>query len=76
MLAGCSTLLVSIFGILVDPLFLIGNFLIAINLIMTSVTNRCVLHDFLVRLGVKEREDIFFPGGALRSEVEDAVKTP
>jgi hypothetical protein len=75
MIVGCSVLLFAALGLLHNPLWLAGNLLTAVILIVTSLTDRCVLHDFLIRLGVKEREEIFLPGGALRPEVQDALKS-
>jgi hypothetical protein len=37
--------------------------------VVTSLTNRCPLHDLLMRLGAKEREALFLPSGLVRPEV-------
>lgn len=36
-------------------------------LLIGSITNRCMLHALLMRLGAQEREDLFLPGGVPRS---------
>ncbi|MCK6472872.1 MAG: hypothetical protein L6R28_14105 [Planctomycetes bacterium] len=72
LLAGASTLAFTVLGMLVDPLWHIGTLLGALNLVVTAVTDRCVLRDALLRLGAKEREDLFLPGGGVRPEARRA----
>ncbi|MCK6474500.1 MAG: DUF2892 domain-containing protein [Planctomycetes bacterium] len=68
-LAGCSVLGFSILGLAVHPYFLAGTLLAAANLIVTSLTDRCPLRALLLRMGVKEREDLYLPGGRPRDLV-------
>lgn len=68
LLAGAGTLLFTVLGLCVDPLWHLGTLLGAANLVVTAITDRCVLRDTLLRLGAKEREDLFLPGGAVRPE--------
>jgi hypothetical protein len=69
LLAGSGILLTTALGILHHPAWLIGTLLASSNLVVTSLTGRCPLHDILIRLGAKEREDIFLPGGSVRPDV-------
>lgn len=66
-LAGCSVLGFSVLGLAVHPYFFAGTLLAAANLILTSLTDRCALRAMLHRLGVKEREDLYLPGGRPRN---------
>lgn len=68
-LAGCSVLGFSVLGLAVHPYFLAGTLLAAANLILTSLTDRCALRSILHRLGVKEREDLYLPGGRPRDRL-------
>jgi hypothetical protein len=52
----------------VHPAWLIGTLLCAANLVITSITDRCALRALLLRLGAREREDLFLPGGAPRAK--------
>lgn len=65
-LAGVSVLCFSILGLIVHPYFLAGTLLAAFNLVLTSLTDACPLRALLRRLGVKEREDLYLPGGRPR----------
>jgi hypothetical protein len=69
MLAGASVLLCTLLGIIHSPWWLAGTLAAAANLVITSITDACALHDLLVRLGAREREDLFLPGGVVRPEV-------
>ncbi len=69
LLAGSAIVLTTALGILHHPAWLIGTLLASTNLIITSVINRCPLHDLLIRFGAKEREDLYLPGGAVRPTV-------
>ena len=69
LLAGASTLAFTALGLCADPLWHLGTLLGAANLVVTAITDRCVLHDALLRMGAKEREDLFLPGGAVRPKV-------
>ena len=68
LIVGASILFFMVLGLLVHPLWLWGSVLAAINLIATSLTNRCPMHALLMRLGAVEREDLFWPGGRLRNQ--------
>jgi hypothetical protein len=67
LLAGIGTLTLTALGIFHHPAWLIGTLLASANLVVTSLSNRCPLHNLLIRLGAKEREDLFLPGGSVRS---------
>ncbi len=43
-----------------------GLAFISLNLIVTSFTGYCIFHRILLRLGAKDREDLFEPGGKAR----------
>ncbi len=68
LLAGSSILLMTALGVVHHPAWLIGTLLASVNFVITSLTNRCVLHDLLIWAGAKEREDLFLPGGSVRPE--------
>lgn len=40
---------------------------IGLQLLFGSLVNRCAVHALLVRLGAREREDLFLPGGEPRA---------
>lgn len=67
LLSGASLLVFSSLALL-DPRWFLGDVLVAANLVVTSLVGRCPLHALLIRLGAKEREDLFFPGGNPRCE--------
>lgn len=69
-LAGAGILATTTLGIAHHPAWLLGTLLASLNLVVTSLTDRCPLHDLLIRLGAKEREDLFLPGGLFRPEVQ------
>ena len=73
LLAGSSTLLFTAMGLLHDPMWLAGTLLGAANLVVTALTGHCVLRNLLVRLGAREREDLYLPGGRIRPEVIEEV---
>jgi hypothetical protein len=50
-----------------------GTFAVALNLVVTSLTDRCVARALLHRLGVREREDLFLPGGVPKPVGRDAL---
>lgn len=66
LLAGCGVMISTILALIHHPAWLTGALFIAVNLVLTSLTDKCPLHDLLVRWGTKEREDLFFPGGEIR----------
>lgn len=67
LLAGSAILACTTLGILNHPVWLSGVLVASINLVVTSLTDRCFLHDMLIHLGAKEREDLFLPGGDVRT---------
>jgi DUF2892 family protein len=69
LLAGCGILLTTALSIFHHPAWLAGTLLAAGNLVITSLTNRCPLHDLLIWLGAQEREDLYLPGGSVRPQV-------
>ena len=73
LLAGASTLLFTALGLLHHPLWLLGTLAGAANLVVTALSGRCMLHDLLIRLGAREREDLFLPGGRIRSDVIEDI---
>ena len=68
LLVGVVVVAGVVLGLLHHPAWLIMLLLLAGNLIVTSFTDRCVVHDTLIRLGAREREDLFLPGGSPRPE--------
>ncbi len=70
LLTGLGVLLFTALGLLHHPGWLLGTLAVALNLVLTALTDHCVMRDQLLRLGAKEREDLFLPGGAVREEHE------
>lgn len=66
LIAGVSVLVCTALGLLHHQLWLVGSLACAFNLVLTSFTDRCAVRALLCRLGAREREDLFFPGGAPR----------
>lgn len=66
--AGAGVILFVTLGFCVDPLWNLGTLCIAANLFVTALTDRCPVRDTLLRLGAKEREDLFLPGGKVREK--------
>lgn len=73
LLAGASTLLFTALGLVHHPLWLLGTLAGAANLVVTALSGRCMLRNLLVRLGAREREDLFLPGGRIRPEVIEDI---
>lgn len=69
MLSGALVLLFTALGLLHHPNWLAANLGLALNLVMTSITDKCLMRDLLLRLGAQEREDLFLPGGVPRAEI-------
>ncbi len=67
LLAGLGIMLFTLMGLLLHPLWLLATLFSAINLILTSITDRCPIKSLLLRMGAKEREDLFLPGGTIRT---------
>lgn len=61
-------LTLTVLGIVHHPAWFIGALLSSSSLVVTALTDRCLMHDLLIRLGAKEREDLFLPGGKLRHD--------
>ena len=68
LLAGLGTLLFTALGLWLHPYWLAGTLAMAANLVVTAITDRCAMRDLLLRMGAKEREELFLPGGKLRAE--------
>ena len=66
LLAGAGVLVVKLLGLQHHPGWLLGTLAVALNLVLTALTDHCVMRNLLLRLGAKEREDLFLPGGAVR----------
>lgn len=66
LLAGAGTLTFTVLGLLHHPAWLLGTLGVSFQLVLTALTDRCPLRDTLLKLGCKEREDIFEPGGRVR----------
>lgn len=60
LLSGSVIFLFSALG-LINPIWYLGSLATGTLLVITSLTNKCLLHDFLIHLGAKEREDLFLP---------------
>ncbi|MCK6472166.1 MAG: DUF2892 domain-containing protein [Planctomycetes bacterium] len=71
LLAGAGVILFTTLGLCLDPLWNLGTLFIAANLFVTALTDRCPVRDTLLRLGAKEREDLFLPGGKVRGDHSD-----
>ena len=68
LLAGAGVLLFTALSLLHHPAWLAGTLAVAGNLVVTALTDHCVMRNQLLRLGAKEREDLYLPGGAVREE--------
>ncbi|MCK6473377.1 MAG: DUF2892 domain-containing protein [Planctomycetes bacterium] len=66
LIAGASVLVCTALGLLHHQLWLVGSLMCAFNLVLTSITDRCAVRALLRRLGAREREDLFLPGGVPR----------
>jgi hypothetical protein len=75
LLAGLSVLVLTLLGILHRPEWLIGTLLVSIGLLASALTDRCLMHDLLLRMGAREREDLFLPGGSVRTDAFTTVAT-
>ncbi len=69
LLSGAAILVLTVLGLAHHAAWFGGALLLSSSLVITSLTDRCLMHDLLIRLGAKEREDLFLPGGSLRREV-------
>lgn len=66
LIAGTFVLLFTLLGLLHQQFWLFGSLTCAVNLVLTSVTDRCMIRRLLMRLGAREREELFLPGGMPR----------
>lgn len=72
LLAGTAALAFTALGLAHDPRWHLGTLALGLNLVAASLSDRCLLRDALLRLGAREREDLFLPGGAPRHEIPAA----
>ena len=75
LLVGISNCLILITSVFISPYFLILLGLINLNLIFTSLTDKCPFKNLLKRLGAKERENYFQPNGELSIKKQRSSKT-
>lgn len=68
LIAGISVLMFSLLSVLHHPFWIVCTLFSSANLILTSLTDVCLVRNFLLRLGAKEREDLFHPGGSIRND--------
>ena len=66
LLAGCAVLGFSLLAFFLHPYWLLGALGCAVQLTATALLDRCPMRFLLLRLGAKEREDLFYPGGSPR----------
>lgn len=66
--AGTGTLVFTVLSAIYSPYYLIPIFLINLNLVITSFSDKCALRDLLKTLGAEEREKIYKPDGSLKTE--------
>ncbi|MCK6473382.1 MAG: DUF2892 domain-containing protein [Planctomycetes bacterium] len=66
LIAGLGVLACTLLALLHDPRWLYGALFAGLNLIASALTDCCPVHNLLIRLGAREREDLFLPGGSLR----------
>lgn len=66
LLAGAASLGFTTLGLLHHPAWLLGTLFVSFQLVVTALTDRCPMRDTLLKLGCKEREDLFEPGGRVR----------
>ena len=57
-LAGVSVLFTGSLAVLHDPIWAVGIAGIALNLVVSGITDRCVVKNLLVRLGVPGERDL------------------
>ncbi|MBL4869272.1 MAG: hypothetical protein JKY67_23155 [Pseudomonadales bacterium] len=78
-----SGFLISIFLLMsmYNPYWNLGALVVSLSLVLTSISDKCIVHDFLIQLGAKDREDIFLSGGKLKQvlksekiEVRDEIE--
>ncbi len=67
LIVGVLNTILALATYFISPYFLIGLSFLNLNLIYTSVTDKCFLKKLLIRLGAKEREKFFDSNGKLIS---------
>lgn len=70
LIVGILNLLLLIAVLKISYYFLIGICLINLNLIFTSLTDKCPMRNLLIKLGAKEREKFFNASGELIEKKE------
>ncbi len=70
LLAGISVLICTALSLLHHSGWLFATLFCGASLMVSSLTNRCPIHGMLLRLGAREREDLFLPGGEIRPDVK------
>lgn len=74
LIAGLGVLACTLLALLHDPLWLYGALFAGLNLIVSALTDCCPVHNLLIRLGAREREDLLLPGGSPRPASSPAPK--
>lgn len=69
LIAGAGVFGCTLLALLHDLLWLYGSLFAGLNLVLSALSNRCPIHNLLIRLGAREREDLFLPGGSPRRAV-------
>ncbi|PCJ63486.1 MAG: hypothetical protein COA79_01350 [Planctomycetota bacterium] len=70
LLAGVGIILTTSLGILFEQIFLATTFAIGLHLVISSVSNTCVMRNFLVKIGAKEREKLYNDDGSIKSTIQ------
>lgn len=63
LLSGIGILFCSLIGFTFHQLGFLFIVVISLHLIISSLSDSCVLHDLLIRLGAKEREELYNSNG-------------
>ncbi len=74
LLSGTLILTFTLLGLFHHPVWLYVTACVSASLIMTSLTDRCLVRRALLALGAKEREDLFLPGGVVRGSNVKALQ--
>ncbi|MGE3808125.1 MAG: YgaP-like transmembrane domain [Gemmataceae bacterium] len=69
LLAGLTLLVLAALA-LSTPRWLWGVLGLGLHLTISSIVDCCPVHDVLLKLGWREREDLFLPGGSPRQGVQ------
>ena len=70
LLSGVMLFACTLLGILIHPWWFGAALCVSASLVFSAVTDRCAVRAALIRLGAREREDLFLPGGQCRREGE------